>query len=97
MSRCVDDIDAVVAPKTCCCSGGDSDAAFLFLLHPIHRGAAIMDLAHFVRFSGVIQDPLGRRRLTGINVRHNTDITKSIKGCFACHFLNSIRRWRYQR
>ena len=85
MPRCVDDVNAVIAPKTCCRGGGDGDAALLFLLHPIHRGAAIMDLAHFVGFSGVIQDPFGRRGFAGVNVRHDADITKPAKGCLACH------------
>src|SRR5690606_23622871 len=56
-------------------SGRDGDAALLLLLHPVHRGRAIMGLADLVRLSRVIQDTLGRRGLAGVDVRHDAEVS----------------------
>ncbi len=55
----------------------------------VHDGAAVMDLTHLVRETRIIEDALGRRRLTGINVRHDTDITIALDWGFAGHGLSS--------
>jgi hypothetical protein len=34
-----------------------------------------MDLADFVRLAGVIKNPLGRGRLAGVDVRHDTEVS----------------------
>ena len=77
----VDDVDAMgleivlhARPERRGCRRGDGDAAFLFLLHPVHGGCAVMHLAQFVVHPGVEQDALGCRGLAGINVRGNADI-----------------------
>src|SRR3546814_1292954 len=44
------------------------------LLHPIHRGGAIVDFPDLVGFAGIIKDTLGGGRLTGIDMRHDADI-----------------------
>src|SRR3546814_6809409 len=66
----VDDIQAVLGtialiglPQTGGRRGRDRDAAFLFLLHPVHRRGAAMDFPGLVRLAGVIEDTLGRREL----------------------------------
>ena len=74
MSRRVDDVDAVVAPEAGRRGGGDGDAALLLLVHPVHRGGAVMHLAHAVRAPGIEQDPLRGRRLAGVDMRHDADI-----------------------
>jgi hypothetical protein len=33
------------------------------LLHPVHRGGALMDFADLVGLAGIIKNALGRRRL----------------------------------
>jgi hypothetical protein len=38
-----------------------------------------MDLADFVRNSGIEEDPLGGGRLPGIDVRHDADVPCSIE------------------
>ena len=72
----VDDVDAVVAPD----GGGrgrrDRDAALLLLLHPVHHGSALVDLTHLVGAAGVEEDALSRRRLTGVDVRHDPDVAR---------------------
>ena len=70
----VDDVDAVVLPLACRRGRGDRDAALLLLLHPVHDGGALVDLAHLVGAAGVIEDALGRRGLTRVDVRHDSDV-----------------------
>ena len=74
----VDDVDpvqhAVAGPETGRGGGGDGDAPLLLLLHPVHRGRALVDLTDLVVLAGVVQDALGRRRLPGIDVRHDADV-----------------------
>jgi hypothetical protein len=70
----VDDVDLVVLPETGRRGRRDRDAALLLLLHPVHRGRAVVDLADLVVDPGVEQDPLGRRGLAGIDVGHDADV-----------------------
>ena len=49
----VDDVDAVVVPLGGGGGRGDRDAALLLLLHPVHGGRALVDLAHLVGAAGV--------------------------------------------
>jgi hypothetical protein len=48
------------------------NAAFLLFSHPVHRRSAIMHLPDPVRPAGKIQYSLRRRRLSCINVRHDS-------------------------
>src|SRR5947209_2092993 len=64
-------------------NGGDGDAALL--LHPIHHGSALVDLSHLVGPAGVIEDALGRRRLAGVDVRHDSDIPSVLERERAWH------------
>ena len=76
MTGSVDDVDGGVVPTG---SGGgrrNGDAALLLLGHPVHDGGALVDLSHLVRLARVIQDALGGRGLTGIDVSHNADIAR---------------------
>ena len=70
----VDDLDRVALPLTLGGGGGDGDATLLLLLHPVHDGSALVDFTDLVRDTGVEQDPLGRGRLTGVDVRHDADV-----------------------
>jgi hypothetical protein len=71
----VDDVDAVILPLRGGRGRGDRDAALLLLLHPVHHGRALVHLADLVRAAGVVEDALGRRRLTGVDVRHDPDVS----------------------
>ncbi len=75
VARGVDDVDAVIVPHAGHGCGRDGDAALTLLRHVIGRGVALMDLADLMRHTCVIQDTLGRRGLTRVNVRGNPDIT----------------------
>ena len=74
VARRVDDLDRVTLPLALGGGGSDRDTALLLLLHPVHDGSALVDLTDLVRDTGVEQDPLGRRRLTGVDVRHDPDV-----------------------
>jgi hypothetical protein len=61
--------------------GSNGDSAFLFLLHPVHSGGTVMDLANLVRDAGVEQDALSRSGLAGVDMCGNTDVTIPFYGC----------------
>ena len=67
--------------------GGDRDAALLLLLHPVHDGGALVDLADLVGAPGVEQDALSRRRLTGVDVGHDPDVAGVLEAELAGHLF----------
>src|SRR5208337_5363013 len=79
VTRGIDDIDAVFLVEAVPTGGGggagDGDAALALLLHPVHGGGAFVHGADLVGHTRVIQDALGRCGLSGIDVRHDPDIT----------------------
>ena len=85
----VDDVDPVVVPETGGGGGRDRDSALLLLLHPVHRGGALMDLADLVGLAGIIKDSLGRRRLAGIDVGHDADVAIFVERMAAGHDVYS--------
>ena len=80
VARGVDDVDLVVLPPAGGRGGRDGDAALLLLLHPVHRGRAVVDLTDLVGDAGVEQDALGGRRLAGIDVGHDADVADACRG-----------------
>jgi hypothetical protein len=44
-----------------------------------------MHLADFMRLAGVVEDTLGRSRLTGIDVGHDADIPIVVERSYAGH------------
>ena len=72
--------------------GRDRDAALLLLLHPIHCGRAVMDFADLMRLARVIQDPLRRRRLAGVDMRHDADVAVVGDGSDTSHELGFLQR-----
>ena len=75
----IDDVDAKVAPERRRGGGRDRDAALLLLRHPVHDGRALVHLAHLVGAARVVEDPLGRRRLAGVDVRHDPDVADLVE------------------
>ena len=77
--RSVNQVDLIfvtcVVPVGRRCSGRDSDTTLLLLNHPVHRSRSIVHLTDLVGQTRVEQNTLRRRRLTRIDVRHNTDVT----------------------
>jgi hypothetical protein len=54
--------------------GGDGDAALTLLLHPVHLGGAVVDLADLVDAAGVEQEALGHGGLAGVDVGDDADV-----------------------
>ena len=74
VARGVDNVETLVGPECGGRGGRNRDAALLLLLHPVHRRSAVMDFADFVRLAGIIKNPLGRRRLAGVDMRHDAEV-----------------------
>src|SRR5450759_1658890 len=85
MARCVDNVDAMVAPRTGRRRGGDGNSPFLLLNHPVHGGRALMDLTDLIRDTGVVQNALGRSGLAGIDVCHDADIPRAFEWDLPSH------------
>jgi hypothetical protein len=65
--------DVIVIPRSCSCSIQSM------------VGGALMDLADLVGLAGVIEDALGRRRLAGVDVRHDADVAIALERMAAGH------------
>ena len=78
VSRGVNKIDlvaiVVVIPKSSSSSTRDRNSSLLLLLHPVHGSGAIVHLTNLVSKTGIEENTLRSRSLTGINVRHDADI-----------------------
>src|SRR5262249_22107351 len=85
VARRVDDVDAIVLPKTGSRGRGDRYPALLLLGHPVHRRGAFVHLPHFVGPTGVVEDALGGCRLSGIELGYAADVPVSLEGCRAPH------------
>ena len=93
----VDDVDAVLGevlrhalPEAGGGSRGDRDAALLLLLHPVHRGGAVVHFTDLVVHTGVEQDALGGGGLAGVDVRGDTDVAVALDGGLAGHENYSV-------
>ena len=80
VTRGVDDVDLVTLPRRRRGGGGDGDPPLLLLVHPVHDGGALVDLADLVRDAGVEQDALGRGGLARVDVRHDPDVADLVQG-----------------
>ena len=81
----VDDVQAIVLPVAGGGSRGDGDAALLLLSHPVHGRGAFVRLADLAVLTGVVKNTLGRSRLAGINMRHDTDVANHFKFMVSGH------------
>ena len=75
MTRRIDNIDTVPAPVSSRGSRSNRNPAFSLLVHVIHRRSALMGFANLMNLASVEQDTFRCRGLTGVNMRHNTDIS----------------------
>ena len=89
VARGIDDVDLVVVPSTGGSSRGDRDATLLLLLHPVHGGAAVVDLTDLVVHAGVIEDAFGRRRLARVDVGHDPNVSGFFEWHSLCHGVRS--------
>ena len=75
----IDNVDAKVPPERRRRGRRDRDPALLLLRHPVHDRCALVDLAHLVGAAGVVEDPLGRRRLARVDVGHDPDVADALE------------------
>ena len=75
----VDNVDLVVLPEAGGCCGGNGNTSLLLLSHPVHGGSAVVGLTDLVVNTGVEQNALSGGGLTGVDVRHNTDVADLVK------------------
>ena len=85
----VDDVDSVVLPEAGSRSGGDCYTSLLLLLHPVHCRGTIVSLAYFMSFSRIEQDTLSCCCFSGVNMRHNTNVSGHFKRNLSWH--NNLR------
>ena len=104
MAGRVDDVQALAVPDGGRRGGRDRDATLLLLLHEIHGRGAVVHFANLMALASVVENPLGRRRLAGINVSHDAEVTIILEGVLAGHRLyplsarsNAPEQIRYQR
>ncbi len=87
----IDDVDPIVAPERRRRGRRDRDAALLLLGHPVHRRGALVHLAHLVGAAGVVEDPLGRRRLARVDVGHDPDVPDAVeRDHLFCHLRAQV-------
>ena len=79
VTRGVDDVDAGSVPEAGGCSRGDGYATLLLLLHPVHGRGTLMGLAELVVDTGVEQNTFRSRGLAGVDMSHDTDISRFLK------------------
>src|SRR5690606_23433708 len=72
----------------------DRDAAFLLLLHPVHRRRTVVHLANLVTDAGVEQDALRGRGLARIDVGHDAEVAVALDGSGTCHSDFPCRAFR---
>ena len=96
VTRRIDDVDAVLGqglihapPETGRGGRRDRDAALLLLLHPVHDRSTVVNLADLVGDTRVEKDTFSRRRLAGIDVRHDANIAITLEGGLPCHVCAS--------
>jgi hypothetical protein len=87
----IDDVDPIVPPERRRGGRRDGDAPLLLLGHPVHCRGALVHLAHLVGAAGVVEDPLGRRRLARVDVGHDPDVPDAVErdGLF-CHLRAQV-------
>ena len=74
---------------------GDGDASFAFLLHVVHRGVAVVDVADRANETGVEQHPFDGRRFARVDVRDDAEISNSFRiGDLRCRLKHLQTRRR---
>ena len=78
VARGVDQVDLVLLPLERGRGRGDRDAALALLLHPVHLGLAVVDLADLVDLAGVEQEPLRDGGLAGVDVGDDAEVADHV-------------------
>jgi hypothetical protein len=79
MTRRIDDVNLAISPETGNGRSRDGDPPLSFLLHPIGHGRPVVHIAHPMRAPRVKEDPLGRRRLAGVDMGDDADVSYALE------------------
>ena len=79
MPRRIDKVEPGVLPLEMSDTALDSNAAFLFFGHVVHRGKALFDLPRPANLTRSKQDAFGKSRLSGIHVREDRYIADRLR------------------
>ena len=90
MTGSINQVDHVILPGKGRCSRGYGNPAFPLVNPKIHHSRPVMNLAHFVRTSGIKQKSLCCSRFPGINMRNNPDIPYSLERCHSHQSLHIV-------
>ena len=71
----VNQVDVAILPLAGDGRRGDRDAALTLLSHPVHRRSAVVNLTDLVVHAREEQDSLGGRRLAGVDVGRDANVT----------------------
>jgi hypothetical protein len=89
MSRRIDDVNAMSAPKARHRRRCDRDPALALLFHPVGDGSAVIHVAQAMRSPSVEQNALGGRRLARVDVGNDANIARALEwvvfGRLTCH------------
>ena len=86
----IDNVDLMIAPIGCRCGALNGDTPVLFLLHPVHCCSPVIDFSDTVNFSGIKKNTFCCCRFSGIDMRHDADISHSVKHVLLLFTLFSI-------
>jgi hypothetical protein len=77
VARRIDDVDRLILPLDGRRRRGDGNTTLLLEFHMVHGHGTIfiLDVAHAMDAAGVIQNALGQRGFTGVDMCGNPDIS----------------------
>ena len=81
----IDDVDSMTIPIARRGGGGNGYTALPFLIHVIHGSCTIVDFAHAVHSTGVVQDAFSNGGLAGIDMSHDPGVSNFFQWNGACH------------
>ena len=87
----VDAVLFLLGPEAGRRGGGDRDATFAFLLHPVGHGVAVIDVTDLVDEAGVKENTLGGGGLAGVDVRGDTDVARALQRILAIRRIRILR------
>ena len=71
----INNVDTMALPVCCGGSRGNGDTSLLLLNHPVHGGAAIVNLTQLMVNTCIEQDTLGCGGLTSIDMGHDANVS----------------------
>ena len=90
VTRCVNDVDAMIIPLAGSSSRGNGNPTLLLLYHPVHGRSAIMHFADFVYPTGIEKDAFSSSGFAGVDMCHDADVPCFLKRKLTGHCFHSL-------